>query len=306
MDAMTGTCSMPDAKTAVPTRPMPDAIAGQCLPFDGKRLDTGIEQVEAAPARAGIVGGNPRPAKMLLESRIERVFCGASREGHWGWDGASLENVSAIAHDPLDYRANGFNLYEYVGDSPTNYTDPSGQASQENTPERKAACCKAARDYYVKEQAKNPKFRPPNGQVLCCFGEVISCNWFDDNHPKIANDPRLTKAHALIVMCQDAHEMSHLADANQGHWEKQCPCDGVQLTFGNIDQKKTECKATMRQIGCMKAEAGITGDGRKLQDWATFCGGDVLCELLLMTEITDLYKQATDYCGHPVPAPKNK
>ena len=126
MDAMTGTCSMPDTKTAVPTRPMPDAIVGERLGFDGKRLDTGIEQVQAAPARAGFVGGNPRPAKMLLESRIERVFCGASREGHWGWDGACLETVSAIAHDPISYRGKDFNLYRYVGNSPIRRTDPTG------------------------------------------------------------------------------------------------------------------------------------------------------------------------------------
>ncbi len=123
MDAMTGTCSMPDTKTAVPTRPMPDAVAGERLGFDGKRLDMGIEQVQAAPAPAGFVGENPRPAKMFLESSIERVFCGASREGHWGWDGASLETVSAIAHDPVQA---DINLYRYVANNPLINTDPLG------------------------------------------------------------------------------------------------------------------------------------------------------------------------------------
>jgi hypothetical protein len=93
---MTGTCSMPDTKTAVPI------------------------------GRTALLGANPRPAKMFLDTGIEQVAGHVSRERCWGWDGASLEYVSDFSVDPLLYEAGDSNLYRYVGNSPTIYTDPSG------------------------------------------------------------------------------------------------------------------------------------------------------------------------------------
>ena len=62
---------------------------------------------------------------MFLDTGIEQVAGHLSREGRWGWDGACLETVSAIAHDPIGYKG-GVNLYEYVGDSALTRTDPNG------------------------------------------------------------------------------------------------------------------------------------------------------------------------------------
>jgi len=76
--------------------------------------------------RTPFLGENPRPAKMFLDTGIEQVAGHVSPEGHWGWDGACLESVSAIAHDPLGYKAGDFNLYRYCGNEPLNRVDPNG------------------------------------------------------------------------------------------------------------------------------------------------------------------------------------
>ncbi len=93
---MTGTCSTPDTKTAVPI------------------------------GRTPFLGENPRPAKMFLDTGIEQVAGHASRARRWGWDGACLETVSAIAHDPIGYKGKDFNLYRYCKDDPATLVDPLG------------------------------------------------------------------------------------------------------------------------------------------------------------------------------------
>ncbi len=74
----------------------------------------------------GCVGGRSRLAKMKLEQWLLKVLVPVSRDGRWGWDGACLESVSGSCVDPISYRG-GVNLYEYVGDGPTNATDPLGE-----------------------------------------------------------------------------------------------------------------------------------------------------------------------------------
>ena len=56
---------------------------------------------------------------MRVEGRL-------TREQAWGWDGASLESVSAFSHDPA---ASSPNLYQYCGNNPLQYTDPLGLAT---------------------------------------------------------------------------------------------------------------------------------------------------------------------------------
>lgn len=43
-----------------------------------------------------------------------------------GWDGSSLGDASLAGADPLGFAAGDTNLYRYVGNSPTNFTDPDG------------------------------------------------------------------------------------------------------------------------------------------------------------------------------------
>ncbi len=43
-----------------------------------------------------------------------------------GWDGSSLGDGSLAGGDPLGFAAGDTNLYRYVGNSPTNFTDPDG------------------------------------------------------------------------------------------------------------------------------------------------------------------------------------
>jgi hypothetical protein len=72
------------------------------------------------------LGENPRPAKTSLDTGILKVAGHVSREGHWGWDGASLEYVPGIAQDPMGLAAGDENLYRYCANEPTDATDPSG------------------------------------------------------------------------------------------------------------------------------------------------------------------------------------
>ncbi|AGA28340.1 RHS repeat-associated core domain-containing protein [Singulisphaera acidiphila] len=44
----------------------------------------------------------------------------------WDWDGSSLGRASLAGADPLGFAAGDTNLYRYVGNSPTNFTDPTG------------------------------------------------------------------------------------------------------------------------------------------------------------------------------------
>ena len=59
---------------------------------------------------------------------VSAVATQLNPELHWGWDGASLESVSAFSHDPLLFEAGDFNLYRYVHDNPLTRTDPTGLA----------------------------------------------------------------------------------------------------------------------------------------------------------------------------------
>jgi hypothetical protein len=96
IQAMTGTCSTPGAKTAVLT------------------------------GRTAFLGAGPRPEKGFLETSFELVAGRTSREERWGWDGASVESVSAFSHDPIGFAAGDVNLYRYVGNMPTMATDFTG------------------------------------------------------------------------------------------------------------------------------------------------------------------------------------
>ena len=54
---------------------------------------------------------------------VSAVATQLNPELHWGWDGASLESVSAFSHDPA---ASSPNLYAYCGNDPLTHTDPTG------------------------------------------------------------------------------------------------------------------------------------------------------------------------------------
>lgn len=52
---------------------------------------------------------------MFLDTGIEQVAGHIIRERHWGWDGACLESVSAIAHDPLEADQNLYRYWNVAG-----------------------------------------------------------------------------------------------------------------------------------------------------------------------------------------------
>ena len=87
-----------------------------------------LKCLRPAGSNAGVTRSakrEPALGKKFLEPGRRRVASDVSREGRWGWDGASLEHVSGFSDDPIGYRG-GMNLYEYVGDAPSLYTDPAG------------------------------------------------------------------------------------------------------------------------------------------------------------------------------------
>ncbi len=96
---------------AMTFRSVATVLTDRCR-LDGRGLDA-------------LLSENTRLAKRKLETGRLKVVDLVSREGRWGWDGACLETVSAIAHDPI---AADINLYRYCRDNPANATDPSGLA----------------------------------------------------------------------------------------------------------------------------------------------------------------------------------
>ncbi len=74
-----------------------------------------------------LLSENTRLAKRIVNTGRLKVVDLVSREGRWGWDGACLETVSGIAHDPIG-TAGGMNLYAYVDENPATLTDPRGLA----------------------------------------------------------------------------------------------------------------------------------------------------------------------------------
>ena len=90
----------------------PDTVLTDRCRLDGRGIDA-------------LLSENTRLAKTKLNTGLLKVLGLVSLEGRWGWDGACLETVSAIAHDPISYKG-GVNLYGYAGCSPVNNNDPSG------------------------------------------------------------------------------------------------------------------------------------------------------------------------------------
>ena len=83
--------------------------------------------------RIATLGENTCPAQKFPAMGLLQVFDDVSQGRRWGSDGACLESVSGFSHDPIGYRG-GINLYEYVGDDPTDNVDPMGTAK------RKVSC----------------------------------------------------------------------------------------------------------------------------------------------------------------------
>ncbi len=85
-----------------------------------------MDNSSLVPSRLQVkLGENTRPARKFPPTCFAPVFGDASQGRRWGSDGASLESVSVFSDDPIGY-SGGINLYEYVFDSPTNRTDPTG------------------------------------------------------------------------------------------------------------------------------------------------------------------------------------
>ena len=78
-------------------------------------------------AATAVLSGNSCRDFFFVNVSTSAVATQLNPELHWGWDGASLESVSAFSHDPAGYRG-GINLYEYCGDDPLTRTDPSGKS----------------------------------------------------------------------------------------------------------------------------------------------------------------------------------
>ena len=92
-----------------------------------KRRARTLSVAKAVPASPPLLGQDSRRANSFL-IRDLWVLGGTAGEGRWGWDGACLESVLAFSHDPIGTDG-GMNLYEYVGDSPTDKVDSSGLAT---------------------------------------------------------------------------------------------------------------------------------------------------------------------------------
>ncbi len=75
-----------------------------------------------------LLSENTRPAKRIVNTGLLKVLGLVSREGRWGWDGACLETVSAIAHDPI---AADINVYRYCTNNPVDTADPNGEAPKQ-------------------------------------------------------------------------------------------------------------------------------------------------------------------------------
>ncbi len=82
-----------DLIDAMTFRSVATVLTDRCR-LDGRGLDA-------------LLSENTRLAKMKVNTGRLKVLGLVSREGRWGWDGACLETVSAIAHDPVQQRSLG-------------------------------------------------------------------------------------------------------------------------------------------------------------------------------------------------------
>ncbi len=76
-----------------------------------------------------LLSENTRLAKRKLETGRLKVVDLVSREGRWGWDGACLETVSAIAHDPYG----AVTMFDGPASTLGDWTNPHTVSSVGNT-----------------------------------------------------------------------------------------------------------------------------------------------------------------------------
>jgi hypothetical protein len=78
---------------------------------------------QRSSAATADLSGNSCRDFFFVNVSVSPVATQLNPELHWGWDGASLESVSAFSHDPI---AADQNLYRYCGNNPVVYVDPTG------------------------------------------------------------------------------------------------------------------------------------------------------------------------------------
>lgn len=109
-------------------------------------------------ARGGRRAADPRRAcRRKLSNCIELDACGTK----------SCIRLESFSNDPIGFAAGDANLYRYVGNGPTNETDPSGLSPTQNAVKHPSTVV----NYVKMLEARNPKMSP--AEVLDLFQNLM-------------------------------------------------------------------------------------------------------------------------------------
>jgi hypothetical protein len=206
---------------------------------------------QAARAFPGSLSGTPRRGFSSTDTSIGRTESDPSREFYWVCDPASFGFTSGASHDPIGYRG-GINLYECVGDNPTDRTDPNGHCGYSAIlappPARTAPPPTARSDAQCCKDAKTAgEDHGSLGGGICCDGRMVLCVWMQNQSP---GDP---SADSEIEYCARRHEDCH---RNLNDFAAPtCKCGETKRLGWRYPadwwHRSSECVCYTTEIGCL-------------------------------------------------------
>ena len=188
------------------------------------------------------------------------LYCGYFFDAETGNDLArnryySVTLATWISRDPIE---SGPNLYEYCGDNPLIYTDPtgycgcSGNNAGGNAPP-------ARTDYECCEAAKKAGYgKGYIGITIVCDGRKVACALEDS-----ATGVTYPMAVTMSRRCIRKHERTHFNDIDID--PKKCDLDWPDFKPG-VDQATAECAAYTVHVDCLKTALRDCNGNQKCRD----------------------------------------